>query len=277
MSRRDRIDRLEVDLSPVEAVGSWLADAHGFGSSATYLAWLIDQPAAMNPFIRIADQVRADTTRRFQGQPKAAMVAAVKNAVRDAIFRVALVFELNDAASTDLRVRRLERMVLLQTAQFLDPEGTRAPGPPAGDSLFDQDHLDEARRHLPGAVAAHLVQLLAIVEARRELERTWLGGQMALFPDPAAEQDQLIAEGDLLDEYVEGMGTGPPIRTRPGASSDVQAELRRAARMAAARARSPHEAAARLTGARIMAFNVLGDHEMAATLARSSLRRMTMG
>ena len=150
--------------------------------------------------------MRADVERRLHGQPRAAVEAAARRADRDAVFRVALVHDLNDSALASLRVRALEGAFFHCLAYILELD---ADGPPAGSTRrrVDPAELAGHRENLVSGIAGHVIGILTAQEARHILERHYLGGYTALFPDLATEEERLVAFATRLVENVRELAT----------------------------------------------------------------------
>ena len=274
MIRRARLDRLEAALSPTAAIYLWLEEAHAFGSYVTYESWSLDQPRATSPILRIPAQARADVEQRMRGQPRAVVEAAARCADRDAVFRIELVEELNQAAMTSLRVQALEAGLLHCFVYILELD---ADGPAAGTTRrrVDPAELDRRRAGLAAQIAGHVTGLLASQEADQMLELRYLGGHAALFPDFAAEKEQLIVEATNLAENFRELATYWSRGKDQDLTGKLGPDLRLAALRRAAHARAHSLALKRLQAARMRAFDVMGEHANAAAAARKMARYLT--
>lgn len=277
MIRRAQLDHLEAALSPPAAICLWLEEAHAFGSYFAYEAWAIDQPRAAHPIARIPAQVRADVERRLHGQPRAAVEAAARRADRDAVFRVALVHDLNEATSANLQVWTLEWQLF--TCLVLVVELGDEDGPFAGSTRRRTDPVELAahRANLVSGIAGHVIGILTAQEAHHILERHYLGGHAALFPDLAAEEEQVIALATRLAENVRELATCWSPGRRPGQTRGRGPDLRLSALRKAAHAQAPGAAARRLEAARMRAFDYLGEYANAAVVARRIIRTLSSG
>jgi hypothetical protein len=276
MIRRARLDRLEAALSPTAAICLWLEEAHAFGSYFAYENWSLDQPRATSPILRIPAQVRADVEQRLHGQPRAAVEAAARRADQDAVFRIELVHELNQATTENLRVRALEGALFHCFAYILELD---ADGPSTGSTRrrVDPAELERLRANLAGNIAGHVIGLLTWQEARHILERRYLGGHAALFPDLAAEEKRLIADASRLAENVRELATCRPRGEDRGPTGGRGPDLRPAALRTAAHAGAPAAAAHRLEMARMRAFDLMGEHANATVVGRRIMRTLSPG
>ena len=54
MAATRRLAKVEGSLSALATTLLWLEEAHAFGSLPAYVTWLIDQPIAATPLVRVA-------------------------------------------------------------------------------------------------------------------------------------------------------------------------------------------------------------------------------
>ena len=276
MIRRARLDRLEAALNPTAAFCLWLEQAHAFGSYVAYETWSMDQPRTANPILRIPAQARADVEQRLRGQPRAVVEAAARRADREAVLRIELVEELNQAATASLRVQALEAGLLHFFVFILELD---ADGPPAGSTRRRVDPAELARRRadLAELIAAHVIGVLASQEADQLLERRYLGGHAALFPDFAGEEARLIVDATTLAENFRELATYWAPREDRGPTGGPGPDLRLAALRRAAHARARAVARRRVEAARMRAFDVMGEYANAAAVGRRIVRSLTSG
>jgi hypothetical protein len=188
-----RLAKLEGALSPKAATLLWLAEAHQFGSLPAYVDWLIDQPISAAPFERVPEQARAAAVEALRGQPKEAVREAGRGAVRDAIFGVELVLRLNSVAEETIKIEGLRYAVFFWEMRAFTAEAelarrSRSHAAPLASSLVERWQAWCA------GTAALLIGLYAAAEARALLERRYLDGHPALFPDATADWERLRGE-----------------------------------------------------------------------------------
>ena len=186
MSKR-RLHRLEGSLPPKQAVLHWLGEAHAAGSLPAYVASLIDQPEAAQPFVAIPRRVQDAVWQRMRGEPRSAIKTAMDGAVGDTVFLLRLVLGLNVHVEEVLRVESLRHAALLWWSRALEPNR-------------------RAAAQLPLEWHAGAAMLVATVagteEARRAAEARYLDGRDVLFPQLATAWEDLcgavadIAGGD---------------------------------------------------------------------------------
>ncbi len=267
MGRRPRLDRLEGRLAPTAAVCRWLEEAHAFGSAEAYIAAMTDRPRGDGPVVRIGSEVRGDVLHRLRGQPTDSIASALDLATRAAHFRIALVFELNEWTTTALHLSAVEGALLLHIAYFLDVElGDETDGRAPQEA--DLAARTAVLPRLVSVVAGHAISLRASAQACTDLERRYLGGHAALFPDLVTDRQRQLAELPTLVDYARDM---------PDATDSAAIGLQPNALGAATRTQAAVEAAARVDEARIKALGLLGEHGAASRLAGQHLRALLHG
>jgi hypothetical protein len=269
MTAERRLAKLEGALSPKAATLLWLAEAQQFGSLPAYVAWLIDQPISATPLERVSNQARAGTLAAMRGQTREAVRDAAHRAVRDAVFLVELVLRLNSVVEETIRIEGLRYAVLFweMRALTVEAELSRRRESTRVSTLAERWH---AWRE---GSAALVGRLYAAEEARLLLERRYLEGHAALFPDAVEEWEQLrdsterlASLGDALRPLMEG-------RRRAPRSAGVGAPcLDLVALRSGARSRTPALASRLVDEARAATLDVLGDTEGATSIAARRLR-----
>jgi hypothetical protein len=267
-----RLAKLEGVLSPKATTLLWLTEAHQFRSLPAYVDWLIDQPISAAPLERVPTQARAAAVEALRGQPREAVQEAAHGAVRDAIFRVELVLRLNSVAEETIRIEGLRYAVFFWEMRAISAEAELA-------------RRDRSRAGRSGsglvvrwqawctASAAFLTGIYAAEEARLLLERRYLDGHPALFPDA-------IADWGRLRERVERLaslgGALPPLpvghHRAPGSAEIEPPDLDLDALRFGARAQAPAVASRLVDEARAATLDVLGDTEGATSIAARRLR-----
>ena len=183
MSKR-RLHKLEGSLGPKQAVLHWLGEAHAAaGSLPTYVASLIDQPEAAQPFVAIPRRVQDSVWHRMRGEPRSAIETAMDEAVADAVFLLRLVLELNVHIDAVLRLESLRRAALYWWSRALDPDRRSADPHPAERS----------------AVVDVLVGTLTGTErALLDVQARYLDGHSVLFPELASAWRALCLAAEAL-------------------------------------------------------------------------------
>jgi len=267
-----RLAKLKGALSPKAATLLWLAEAQEFGSLPAYVDWLIDQPISAAPLERVPEQARAAALEALRGQPRDVVREAAHQAVRDAIFLVELVLRLNSVAEETIRIEGLRYAVFFWEMRAISAEAAlaRRNRSRAGRS---GSNLAERWQAWCTATAALLTGIYAAEEARLLLERRYLDGHPALFPDAIADwrrlqenAERLASLGDTLRPLMEG-------RRRAPRSAKVEApDLDPDALRSVARTRARAVASGLVDEARAVTLDVLGGTEGATSMMARRLR-----
>lgn len=263
MTAKRRLARLEGALSPKAATLLWLTEAHRFATLPAYVAWLIDQPVEAAPLVRIPEQAETAVRVALRGEPREAVQGAMRQAVRDAVFLVELVIRLNLATEEATRVEGLRYAALFWEMRALTAEAELEKGT---DGSRGGRPIARRAAAWRAAVADWRTSLAVADEARRLLERRYLDGRGALFPDLSRDWEKLRETGDRLAEMAEalpGLGDGRPRRRRPQVLSP---------RRATVASRAAEQAGCLADTAREAALDLLGDTEGAVAIAERRLR-----
>ena len=143
MAATRRLAKVEGSLSALATTLLWLEEAHAFGSLPAYVAWLIDQPIAAAPLVRVAEAAEDAVIRAMPRKSEEARAPAIRTAVRDAAFRVELVIGLNRAA------QELSRPVACAAWRSSGRGGAHRGGRTRGDEPRSLGGLAGRRRRAP--------------------------------------------------------------------------------------------------------------------------------
>lgn len=268
MSLSRRMDQLEGALSPRSATLLWLAEAHEFGSLPQYVNWLTDQPLSAAPLERVPKAAEAGALAATKGQPPEIMHEAARKAVRDAIFLVELVVEINTAAreATRLEGVRYAAMLWEMRARSFERELT-AIEPSAGGADQAKGWADYLAR-----AKAWLLELYVVETARTLLEARYLDGDAALFPEQAADWTSLLEGAERLVSVAHEIplveSPARRGRTRRTRSKVIDLEALRAGAAERAGAAAAHV----VDTAQTLTLDVLGDTEGAMQIAKRQIR-----
>lgn len=261
-----RLAKLEGALSPTTAVRLWLAEAHAFPGLPAYVDWLMDQPKAVAPLVRIPEQVEAAVCVSMRGAPRTSVEAAVARAVKEAVFLFELVIRLNTAAEAAIRILGLRYAALCWQMRAISAETQlETTGPSRGTSNKRTSRWPAWR----GAVAGLIGDLYVAEEVRAHLERRYLDGSPTLFPDLAADWQALREQAERLAGLGDG-AEGRPLRW--GRRATPPSGVDRSTRRTADRERAQAEATHLADMARSAALDLLGDTDDAAAIAERRLR-----
>jgi hypothetical protein len=206
MTLRRRVEAIEAALSPTQLVLRWLAEAHAFGSLEAYVTSILDLPGNQQPIDRLCRDAHDGVRESLRGKRPEIVETAVRNALRETVFRYELVLRIYVAAQELLdRETLLEALFASQLALLVRDE--------RGKRVADESHLGRLRQ-CRDLTALQARELLAAQAARVAVETRYLQGQTALFPDVATAFDDQIRRSQQLAEMAADMaerdGVEPP-------------------------------------------------------------------
>jgi len=220
-----RLAKLESGLDPESAAIRWLHEAHEHPTLEAYTdSWALheahehptleaytdswaQQAHAEHPLHRIAQQIEEATRQRLKGQRRHDE-RGVRRAVHAAAFRVQLVVMLNLDAIDIVRVQGLLHVALMWRMRELSFRELLAA---EDEAAAETDTLERDW----SSWAEHTRDLIALLRAKRaarlELERRYLGGHGALFPETRDELRDLVERVEGLYETIAESGSAPAI------------------------------------------------------------------
>jgi hypothetical protein len=189
MTTERRIAAVEAALTPTELVVAWLTEAHAHGGVDAYVrSSLADEDFA--PPINRLGHAASDCARvRMKGKPRDEIDRASDQAVRETLFRFHLVMRINTVCH-DILDRELLLTALFSTRMALL---AREPG-----DEKDPEHLREVEQ-LRDLISLSLRSFKAVGAAREEVERRYLAGHTALFPDAAARWVEQLSTSETIE------------------------------------------------------------------------------
>jgi hypothetical protein len=266
-----RLAKLEGALSPKAATLLWLAEAHRFPSLSAYVAWLVDQPQSAAPLYRVPEASEAGVRAALRGERRDAVERSVREAVRQAVFLVELIVNLNTAAEETARLDGLRYTALFWEMRAISAEAQLEGAGPARDTGRRFTARWAAWR---AAVASLIGSLYVAEEARAHLEGRYLDRTPTLFPDLAMDwqalreqAERLAGRGDVLGATTASINGACHRRSSSRRAAIDLRKLR-----AAARDRAPDEAAPLVDTTRAAALDALGDTVGAAAIAERRIR-----
>ena len=208
MTTATRLAKVESGLSPTALVVRWLAAAHAYDDFVTYTRALIASEAPVMPLDALAKEAETSGQLAARGHPRDEAEAIVRRSIVGTVVRYFLVLRIIETSQA-----LLDREVLLQAAlngqvalYLTETDGNFEPRP---------KRLTTARDLLIDRVS----ELHATETARTQVEATYLGGAMALFPgQQRAWQAQLeFSERSavIADRLAELDGLGSAIENDP--------------------------------------------------------------
>jgi hypothetical protein len=204
-----RLANLEISLTPTGLVLRWLEGAHAFGSLEAYLSWLIDQPSGAAPLNRLARQAADGARAAMRGKVSEQVDKAVRQAVRETVFRFELVMRIN---VTTLEILEKEVYVHAALAGLLGMLASEV----RPERLVDPEHRQRLAscRDLSNL---RVTELQAAQEARSIAEARYLDGHRALFSDSMRTWDEQLESADGLADIactladLDEMGVADPM------------------------------------------------------------------
>ena len=85
-STRRRLDKIEVSLTPKQAILLWLEEAHAYDTMTEYCLSLKSGPDSAWPLAILPDKVSRAVEQAMKSQPKPAVARMARQAIRDVLF-----------------------------------------------------------------------------------------------------------------------------------------------------------------------------------------------
>jgi hypothetical protein len=190
MTAQRRLAALEASLSPTQLVVAWITEAHSFGNVESYVASLVAADPPQAPLDRLARQAARGAQNATHGKRPEVVLAAVRSALRETVFRFELVVRINVTAH-DL----LERESLIDAA--LAAQITLLVATDKRDATTVERLA--TRRDL---ALVRVSELCAAQEARSIVEGRYLDDHGALFPDAAEAWTEQIRSSEAIADAV---------------------------------------------------------------------------
>jgi len=229
---------------------------------------LIDQPISVAPLERVPEQARAAALEALRGQPREVVREASRGAVRDGLFLVELVLRLNAVAEETIRMEGLRYAIFFWEMRALTAEAALARRSRSRAGVSTSSLAEHWQAWCEGSTGL-LIGIYAAEEARLLLERRYLDGHPALFPEAVEDWARLLEQAERLvglgDAFRPLMVGTPRLR---GAAAGIDLDALRAR----ARALAATLVGRLLTDARAATLDILGDTDAATALAARQLR-----
>lgn len=176
MTLARRLTAVESAVDPTSRIVAWLAEAHTYGSFDHYTRAAMAGHRDDLPMNRLPREAAAAARA---GAPRGSEDIDVRSAIRAVVFRIHLVLRI--AEHTDAILKREQLLLALLTAHVglaisLPPKEVRP-----GTLLRHRD-----------ALLLRVAELMAQAEARSFVERRYLGGHPALFPETRRQWDEQL-------------------------------------------------------------------------------------
>jgi hypothetical protein len=195
MTTERRISAIEGALTPTELIVAWLTEAHAHGGVDAMVRASLAEEDYDPPINRLGHAASDGARARMKGKPRDEINRASDQAVREMLFRFHLVMRIITVCH-DI----LERELLL-TALFSTRIALLAREPEDG---WDPDHLKEVEQ-LRDLISLSRRGFKAVGAAGEEVERRYLAGHPALFPDDAARWTEQAMTSQMLEASVIGL------------------------------------------------------------------------
>jgi hypothetical protein len=254
-SSKRRLDKLEVSLTPKQAILRWIEEAHQHDTMEQYVRALKDGPDSAWPLAQLPEKVSRAVEQAMKGRPKPEVARQARQAVRDVLFLFHLhqrvnykIMEKQEAFLFRLRWLRAElgRLRYQKMVRQASLSGIRRGLPRRQDLVRWQKEAElflEELHGLPLAVTA--------------ISKRYFDGHDMLFPALAEGFSYLVNAMEVLAEMF-NEELAPTKRAR----ADVAAVEARAGTVGAA------QVSFLVDMARAEALDDMGETQAAAAIVR---------
>jgi hypothetical protein len=194
MTAERRLDAIEGALSPTELVVAWLAEVHNCGTLDACVRTSLEEADYVPPINRLAHAAMDSARLRAKGKPREEIDKAANQAVRETLFRFPLVMRINTRDHD-----RLERQLLF-TALFSARLGLLLYTPE--EERARDRHFVRQYAELRDLVAMNARDFEMAGQAREAVERKYLAGHPALFPDDQQKWAEQLATNKAVETLV---------------------------------------------------------------------------
>jgi hypothetical protein len=216
-----RLAAVEAAMTPTELVVAWLEEAHGFGSLEDSVRSMLAAPDQLAPLDRLARAASDGARSRAKGKSAEERDQVIDTAVTETVFRFRLAIRII-TVTCDL----LDRQLLLE-GLFGARLGLLLTTPQVTGKSDPGDFADLIQ--LRDLIVGRVDELLAAAQARSIVERRYLAGHEALFPDRQAEWAQRLSASQRLGAMAIGLtdteGVAPPVPLDPEVTAARVAQL----------------------------------------------------
>ena len=229
MSFDKRIENMEGNLTPKEAVIYWMQEAHQCDSLLAYGRWLMDQPKDVYPLIRMPRQVVAAVRARNKGTPDLRLRDQFYRVQKDVLFLYHLHNQVNlqalqEEEALHLRMELLNERLRSLIYHVAVVDGRRLEGLKLPDEVpaprprrrrrkktTEEAELDQALTSWSAEEALLRGEILAFQEAERLISRRYFGGEDLLFPQSARTLHEVLEHlASARDLYRTMIDRRPP-------------------------------------------------------------------
>jgi len=176
VSTKRRVEKLETNLTPKQAVLLWLREAHAFNGVVEYVRHLKGQPDSARPIDKLTAQVAEGVKQTLKGKPREEIDRAVRQAHRDVLFLFCLHQRVNGRLVSEERHYWSQGMLLTNMLGSLLRE----------QDLDHQMRWNQIRAEMQMPYPLDPETAAAIDAAKRHHVLTW----------------EVLEEGDNIGEWV---------------------------------------------------------------------------
>ncbi len=192
MTIERRIAAVEGSLTPTELVVAWLTEAHVHGGVDALVRATLAEENFVPPLNRLGHAASDAARTRTKGKPRDEVDRASDQAVRETFFRFHIAMRINTVCH-DI----LDRELLL-TALYSTRMGLLLRESEDGANPHYLQEVEQVR----DLVILSLRSFRAVGAAREEVERRYLAGHPALFPDDGARWTGQLETSETLEAAV---------------------------------------------------------------------------
>jgi hypothetical protein len=193
MTTERRIAAVEAALTPTELVVAWLTEAHAHGGVDAFVRSTLAEEDYLPPINRLAHAAADGARVRLKGKPRDEIDRAADQAVRETLFRFHLALRIN-AVCHDILEREQLLAALFSTRLALLTAGLARKR--AHES--ERSEVEQLR----DLVILSTRSFRAVGAAREEVERRYLAGHPALFPDDATRWVEQFRTSETIERLV---------------------------------------------------------------------------
>jgi hypothetical protein len=164
-----RLDKIERQLTPQQAVLLWMEEAHQYPTLRAYMDALKDAPDTKYPMMWLPERVARAVRSAMKGEKREVITRAERQAVREVAFLFSLQLQLNTRLWADWRAMSLHLAYGACRLRALFPEDDPV-----------EPHLSEVQAHLMGMVSEFLEWQVAV----GRIALRYYAGAGVLFPVP---------------------------------------------------------------------------------------------
>jgi hypothetical protein len=224
MTLAKRLEAVEDNLTPQEAVIRWIREAHEFGSMESYARWLIDQPDDVYPLIRMPQQVVGAVKARNKGVPDIKLRPEFYRVQKDVLFLYFLHKMVEMKALIDHEAIQLRVLILVKEIRALinekhaldqmrlarvDLDGKRHRRPGKVEKTTSAIYEDHVRSWAPETEEV-AVRILGFLAGAQLISRRYFAGADIIYPATRENLKVNLETIANLREIYEGSILGAP-------------------------------------------------------------------